>query len=689
MQEEKGFYKNNFYKNNNSVNYANEKNGFPMRQIHLDFHTSELIENVAGEFDAKQFSDTLIRAHVNSINLFGRCHHGMMYYESSWFPERIHPHLKTKRLLEEQTAACRAKGIKVNLYTSVRWDVYTVKHNREWLCIDENGAISDYENKSYFEAGFYKNLCVNTPYRDFLKAHLQEMMSNISADGIWFDASFLVECCCETCMDKMRRKGLDPRKKEDRQAFAEWTYQDFVRDMSDFIRKDYPDYDIFYNKGHVGKVDRPVKDSYTYGAMESLPGGPWDYLDFPHSQRYLRNWGLPTVGLTGKFHTSWGDFHSFRDPLALEYECFHMLALGAGCNIGDQLEPSGVLSKPVYELIGRVYAQVEKKEPWCIGAVPLSDVAMLVPEEFIGAGTGNLPSASQGACRLLQEAGYQFEFIDSRMDMTGYEVLILPDLIPVDNYLKKKLQDFMDKGGRIILSHEAGIDPESGDFAIREWGISYCGQAYYEPDFLVPQGEIGKGLPETEHVMYLRGSEVNVTESGKALCMVNRPVFNRTYEHFSSHMHSPSSGEAVYPGIVRGKQSVYFAHPIFSTYYMYHPGWCKTLFRNTMNMLLSSPLIKHNGPSTLEVDLLEQKKEKRLILHLLHYIPEHRSLYVDTVEDIIPLYDIEVWVKTDKELMEAVLVPEGENTFIRMEGEYAHIRVQKIEGHRMIALPYR
>lgn len=76
MQEEKGFYE-----INNSANHSNEKSGFPMRQIHLDFHTSELIENVAGDFDAEQFSDTLIRAHVNSINLFGRCHHGMMYYE--------------------------------------------------------------------------------------------------------------------------------------------------------------------------------------------------------------------------------------------------------------------------------------------------------------------------------------------------------------------------------------------------------------------------------------------------------------------------------------------------------------------------------------------------------------------------------------------------------------------------------
>ena len=202
-----------------------------MRQIHLDFHTSEKITEVAKQFNAEDFSETFKKAHVNSVNLFARCHHGMMYYNSKLFPERIHPHLKEPDLLKLQTEACRAKGIKVNLYTSVRWDVYTVKNHQEWVCIDEKGALSDYEGKGYFEAGFYKNLCVNTPYRDFLKEHLLEVMEDIPADGIWFDASFVVECCCPTCIAKMKKRGMNPGQKADRQKFAVETYQEFVKDI--------------------------------------------------------------------------------------------------------------------------------------------------------------------------------------------------------------------------------------------------------------------------------------------------------------------------------------------------------------------------------------------------------------------------------------------------------------------------
>lgn len=669
-----------------------KKNKSAMRQIHLDFHTSEQITGVAGEFQAEEFVKTLKKAHVNSINLFARCHHGMLYYDSLKFPERVHPHLEERNLLKLQTQACRDAGIRVNLYTSVRWDVYTVKHHQEWVCIDENGALSDYEGKSYFEAGFYKNLCVNTGYRDFLKTHLLEFMEDIPADGIWFDASFVVECCCPVCMEKMRQQGLDGRKKEDRQRFAEETYQDFVRDLSDFIRQRHPEYDIFYNKGHVGKVDRPVCDSYTYLAMESLPGGPWDYLDFPHTQRYVRNWGLPTVGLTGKFHTSWGDFHSFREKAALEYECFHMLALGAGCNIGDQLEPCGKLSEPVYELIGEVYEQVEKKEPWCVDAAPLSEIGVLVPEEFYGAGTGDLPPASQGACRILQESGYQFEFVDSQMEFDAYRVLILPDVIPVDERLADKLRTYIGRGGKILASFESGLNPEKSGFAIPELGISYVGPAPYEPDYLVPgDNGLGIGLPKTDHVMYQRASQVEAC-GGEIMALTNRPMFNRTYEHFTSHMHAPSAKEPVYPAIVRGTSTLYFAHPIFTTLQKYRPKWCRQLIRNALEMFIPDPLIRHNGPGSLLVTVLEQADERRYVIHLLHYIPEKRSEYIETVEDVIPLYHLKISCRTEKRIRTVRLVPDknDENDMLdfTVSGGYTTFVVEKLAGHQMIELSY-
>ena len=54
--------------------------------------------------------------------------------------------------------------------------------------------------------------------------------------------------------------------------------------------------------------------------------------------------GQGNLGMTGKFHTSWGDFHSLKNKAALEFECFRMLSYGFAASIGDQLEPCGKLN---------------------------------------------------------------------------------------------------------------------------------------------------------------------------------------------------------------------------------------------------------------------------------------------------------------------------------------------------------
>lgn len=52
------------------------------RQINLDFHTGELITDVGADFRAEEFLATFQAAHVNSINLFAKCHHGWAYYDT-------------------------------------------------------------------------------------------------------------------------------------------------------------------------------------------------------------------------------------------------------------------------------------------------------------------------------------------------------------------------------------------------------------------------------------------------------------------------------------------------------------------------------------------------------------------------------------------------------------------------------
>ncbi|HWQ53879.1 MAG TPA: alpha-L-fucosidase, partial [Bryobacteraceae bacterium] len=330
------------------------------RQVHLDFHTSEQIRGIGDAFDPEEFAATLQKARVNSVTCFARCHHGWIYYDTKAHPERHHPHLR-RNLLKEQIEACHKRNIRVPIYTTIQWDHYTATRHPEWLVLDEKGAPV---GNSTYEPGFYRRLCVNTPYRQFLESHVKDLLTSVATDGLFFDIVSPMDCSCRYCREKMQAAGLDPSDQATRKRFGLETINGWKHEMTAFVRGINRDCTIFYNAGHIGPRHRAVAPAYTHFELESLPSGGWGYMDFPLKVRYTRTLGIQSLGMTGKFHTSWGDFHSFKNPAALQFECFQMLALGAKCSVGDQLHPTGKIDPYTYQLIGSVYAEVEKKEPW-------------------------------------------------------------------------------------------------------------------------------------------------------------------------------------------------------------------------------------------------------------------------------------------------------------------------------------
>ncbi|HVR69634.1 MAG TPA: alpha-amylase family protein [Vicinamibacteria bacterium] len=651
------------------------------RQVHLDYHTSPHIPDVAAAFDPEEFVSTLVRARVDSVTCFARCHHGYIYYDTKRFPERRHPHLE-RNLLAEQIEACHRRDIRVPIYVTVQWDQYTADAEPGWRMVTETGAL---QGTPPFEPGFYRRLCLNSPYPDFLKAHLEELFAVVPVDGLFLDIVAGQDCSCPRCRAEMDRRGMDASVARVRQEFGREVTHAFQRDLTAFIRRLDRDCSIFYNGGHVGPEQRHVAAAYTHWELESLPSGGWGYLHFPVSQRYARTLGLECLGMTGKFHTSWGDFHSLKNLAALQFECFQMLALGAKCSVGDQLHPSGRIDGPTYDLIGAVYAEVERKEPWCRGARPVVDVGVFSPEEFTG---GRTPPPALGATRILQEGAHQFDFIDTATEeLDRYRLLVLPDDIAVGAELGRKLQAYLQGGGALVASHRSGLEPEGKAFAL-PLGVRLVGEAPFSPDFVRPRAALAKGLPAAELVVYRRALEVEPLPGAEVLADAVVPYFNRTYRHYSSHRHTPSSGRTGYAAAVRQGRAVYFAHPLFTQYAANAPRWCKQLVLNAVDLLLSAPMLRHRGPSTVLAAVNQQAAERRLVVHLLHYVPERRGQDFDVIEDVIPLFDLDLDLRAPERVTEVTAVPQGRRLAFQQRAGRIWFRLPRLDGHQMIAVRF-
>ncbi len=411
------------------------------RQVHLYFHTSEFVP-VGDKFSKEQFQSALKAGHVDSITVFSKCHHGWSYHPSE--ANEMHPTLKFD-LLGAQLEACKKIGVKAPVYISAGFDEKDFRKHPEWRWVvsPEKERRKEYENEVHFHL-----LCFNTGYLDVLCSQIEEVMVKYNPCGIFLDIISPKICYCEKCKSDMKALGLNIENESDREKFSQIVFSKYLEATNAAVRKHSATATIFHNQGHIPKGDYRFIEKNTHLELESLPTGGWGYDHFPLSAAYTRTLkDYEFLGMTGKFHHSWGEFGGFKHPNALIYEAALSVMNGAGCSVGDQMHPSGEMNMATYGLIGKAYSLVEQKEPWINGAVNVADIAVLSAE----AATGNRDvKADIGVNRMLLENNLLYDFVDSTTDFSKYKLLVLPDVEITDEKTIDKIKAYAINGGKII-----------------------------------------------------------------------------------------------------------------------------------------------------------------------------------------------------------------------------------------------
>lgn len=675
------------------------------RQIHLDFHTSPAIDGIGAKFEKGQFQDALKRGHVDSITLFSSGHHGWSYHPTK--VAKQHPGLKFD-LLRAQIDACKEIDVKTPVYLTAGVDNQAAEAHPEWREQDRDGRYLGWTSDK-LKAGF-KTLCFNTPYLDYLCQRIEEAVTLFpEADGIFLDIIHQSPCYCRHCMEGMAAAGLNPEDEADVALFANRSLMTYYEKTTAACKARDKDMPVFHNSGHITMGKSDILPYFSHLELESLPTGGWGYDHFPLSAKYVQNLGFDFLGMTGKFHTTWGEFGGFKHPNALRYECAAMMAYGAKCSIGDQLHPSGWADTTTYDIIGAAYGEVEAKEPWCRGAVNRADMAIVsqtanrvLSGEALTRGD-RTAAPDTGAARVLLEGHYLFTIIDESMDFSSYKMLLLPDEVKVGTDLKKKLDAFVARGGKLVLSGASGLD--DGGKPLFDLGADLGELSEFSPDFLEPAVGVAPDYIHSPQVMYMRSRRLKVTD-GESLGSVYDPYFNRNWKHFCSHQHTPNRPEpSGYDGGVIKGNILYFAYPIFSQYFQYGAVPYKDFIINCLDKLLGRDKTLEAGlPSTARVTLTEQADENRSVLHLLYANTVTRgaamshaggnnqsgsdrdSQPVQVIDELLPLGNVKIGLKSQDKVTRITLEPEGrELSFVR-KGEILEVTVPEFTCHAMIVL---
>ncbi|MBO5896869.1 MAG: beta-galactosidase trimerization domain-containing protein [Clostridia bacterium] len=647
---------------------------FKKRQVHLDFHTNEHLP-VGKDFSKEQFQACLKAGHVNSITVFSKCHHGWSYHPTE--VNEMHPGLDFD-LLGAQLEACKEIGVNAPVYISAGYDEKEYLRHPEWRW---RWSFSDAEAEEYRQEVHFHALCFNTGYLDLLCAQIEEVMVKYNPCGIFLDIIAPRVCCCESCVRDMRAQGYDVNNEDDLWAFGQVVYNKYLERTNAAVRKHSATATVFHNGGHVPKGDYRYINANTHLELESLPTGGWGYDHFPLSAAYVRTLeDTDFLGMTGKFHHSWGEFGGYKHPNALIYEAALSVANGAGCSVGDQMHPLSALNEATYNLIGKAYSHVEEREPWLEGAVNLADIAVLSAEAVTG---DRSVKSDVGANRMLLENHLLYNFVDEMADFSQYKLLVLPDASIVNDETIAKIKAFAENGGKVIATGESII--KDNRFTI-DFGAEYIGKNEFNPTYLVPEFDTVNG--RTEYVMRCDFNKFTANK-GRVIAYMQNPYFNRTLEHYCSHMHAPNNPEESFAGAVISGNIAYIGWDIFTAYATYGHLCFKELFTYAVNELLGDEAtVMADMPDRGVVTYTHQEKENRNILHLLFAHTTVRGINTEIIEDTVPLYNVRCSVKCDKKPTKITLVPENESLDFTLAEGRAEFTVPKVDIHGMVEIAY-
>lgn len=659
-------------------------NSFPIKQVHLDFHTSPHIPGIGGAFSKEQFQAALKEGHVDSITVFAKCHHGLCYYPTE--VGTMHPELNFD-LTGAMMDAAHEIGVRAPIYITAGWSELDAEHHPEWVAVDQNGerVLSDGLRKSITrganqprEEVSWSNLCLNDgDYCRHIYAITEEVCRRYPVvDGLFFDICVMEDACyCETCLQGMRGMGLDARNESDAKKYYKIKRRQFMEKCGKILKKYHPDATIFFNSGGADQYRPAYHEHQTHYEMEDLPTVWGGYDKLPVRAKYFSHSGKPYIGMTGKFHLIWGEFGGFKSKEALKYEACAMALYGAGCSIGDHLHPDGEMEMQTYRNIGYAYRYLDQIVPFCFGGEATARLGIYLSPD---------PDENEGLSNVLLENQLDYDVIIDH-NFAVYDTVIIPGGVTLDEEGLSLLQAYLDHGGKVLFMSNSLI--ADGKFQI-DCGAEYLGGPEYDCDYICAEAEEDDRIPASPLLCYEPGQRIRLTD-GKPLAWVQYPYFSRTNAHYCGHRNTPYDKSGIqFPSIVKKGNVVYMAHSMGKMYAVYGSIYHKHYLHYALKQLFDGGVFTVEGLGmTGRATMIHQKEKSRYCFNMVNAYPLRRGC-AEIVGDIQPAYNIVISFRVKETITRAYLAITGEVLPVSMEGGCQSIVVPELNCHASVVLEY-
>lgn len=663
-----------------------------IRQVHIDFHMPEFPREAVKSFNAQAFVSELKRAKVNVAGVFTKCHFGNSFYNT----QIGHKHRGLKAdFFGEVLEEAHRNDIKVIAYYSLATDEYAVKNNPDWYQVDKSGKVRAGN-------GTVWNLpCINSPYREELVLpQLKEITVNYEIDGFLLDIPYNQDfnCFCMYCRRKFKLEygfELTPELLEtDPQRVKEFNINSSIRCMQEIrntIKSIKPHVPITCNGAWKMGEPRALNLTSDYGLWESQPASG-TFLCHSIKARYTRKLGVPVQIMTVRFTEDWG-LMSCKTPEQLKYEFAAIMANGGIINIGDQVMPDGRLQSGVYDILAEAFAFVEEREKYCIRAGSVPHIALISSFTTNWLWDKGDP-ALLGAAKMLIEGHQQFDIFynDDFEDLSAYKVVVLTETVELSPASLEKVKRFVRDGGLLLAEGRATLEHGRQDYALNEvLGIDFLEYAPYRFAYLAQNPQIWAdvaNIPQLLDGVFIKA----LPKTAQVLSYIQWPCGESVPPRAFRHPMPPPGEVSPFPAITvnsygKGK-AVYFAAPVFKSYWDNNHFWLKNIVNSCLATFDADKPFITDAPPSVELNLM--KKDGRHYLHLVNFQNVHtgsrKDAYYDPIEKISPVYGIKVSLRGVVTAEKVILQPEGTPLDFAVNNGVLEFTIPKIHIHGIVEI---
>ena len=438
------------------------------RRAVIDMHIPDWDDRFLSRVNVDEYVAMLVRARAQSIVAYAMSHVGLFNYPTK--VGRPHKGLKERNLVREIIDACHAHQIAVQLYNSLIFDRTTADLHPEW-------RMRTVDGKPHGEGGRHGLICMNSPYREYVRAWVEEECNLFDFDGIRFDMTFWPAVCyCESCKKRFAVEvggeipttvnWLDERWVAFQRKREAWLGE-FAAIATETVRKLRPKASVehqssTYPANWVLGVNRPLVRNNDF-LQGDFYGDSWQG-SFVRKLLESLTPHRPS-GFETSFSIELADHTAMKSEALLEAKAAAAIADSAAFIFIDAIDPIGTLNPRVYDRMGRIF---ERFMPYYheLGGTRIADIAVYysLDSKFDFAGNGRPVSSADtsdahtrsatAVTRILGSHHLPFTVVDkgSLAHLRDHRLLILPNVNMMDDDEADLIRHWVQDGGTLLAT---------------------------------------------------------------------------------------------------------------------------------------------------------------------------------------------------------------------------------------------